>query len=212
MEILFSNSEIPEELMLLYTIYFGFFAIIMLAFSIISYIFQGKGMYAIAKRRGIEKPWLAWVPVGNMWLLGCISDQFRYLAYGQNTKRRRILLTLNIVVLAAALLLLGGLIGVALGTGANESAGPLAVILIVGIYAILGVSIAATVLQYKCYFDLFRSCVPSRSVLYLILSILVTYPLPFFIYSCRNKDLGMPPRSKPEAQYPPELPIYENDY
>jgi hypothetical protein len=68
-----------------------------MAFGVISYIFSSKGMYAIAKRRGIEKPWLAWVPVGNMWLLGCISDQFRSLAYGEYTNRRRKLLCIPLL-------------------------------------------------------------------------------------------------------------------
>jgi hypothetical protein len=32
-------------------------------------------MYTIAKRRQINHPWMAWVPVVDMYLLGCISDQ-----------------------------------------------------------------------------------------------------------------------------------------
>ena len=45
-----------------------------LAFSIVSYVLSAVGIYRIAKRRGIHHAWLAWVPVGNSWLLGSISD------------------------------------------------------------------------------------------------------------------------------------------
>lgn len=204
----FSGAEVSKELMLFYTAYIGFFLIIALVFSVISYIFQGKGMYAIAKRRGIEKPWLAWVPVGNMWLLGCISDQFRYLSYGQNTTRRRKLMVLDIILIAVILLLCGLCIWVAVSVSVGEGLS-LATSMLVVVYGMLAVAVVASVLQYKCYFDLFRSCDPSKSVLFLILSILVGYPLPFFVYACRNKDLGMPPRRSTETGYSTELPRYE---
>ena len=45
------------------------------AIMIFSYVAQGLGFSAMAKNRGIERPWLAWVPMANTWLLGRISDQ-----------------------------------------------------------------------------------------------------------------------------------------
>ena len=40
-----------------------------------AYVLWSLGVYTIAKRRGIRKPWLSWIPVGNLWILGSISDQ-----------------------------------------------------------------------------------------------------------------------------------------
>ena len=54
------------------------------AFSVISYVLGAVGMYRIAKRRGIYHKWLAWIPIGNSWLLGCISDHYQYIVK-QNT-------------------------------------------------------------------------------------------------------------------------------
>jgi hypothetical protein len=70
-------------------------------YVIVSYILEGKALSAIARRRGIEKPWMAWVPVGSSWLLGCISDQYRYVAYGQVRNRRKLLPWLAGILYAA---------------------------------------------------------------------------------------------------------------
>lgn len=65
--------------------------------SIASYVLLALGLYTMAKRRGIRNPWLAWIPVANLWLLGCISDQYLYLTQGQNKAKRKLMLILAIV-------------------------------------------------------------------------------------------------------------------
>ena len=61
------------------------------AFSLVCYVLQSYGLYTIANRRGIRNSWLAWVPVGNMWILGSISDQYQYVAKGKVKNRRKLL-------------------------------------------------------------------------------------------------------------------------
>ncbi len=57
--------------------------------AIVGYVLGALGLYTIAKRRGINNPWLAWVPVADMWVLGCISDQYRHIVKNQvKTKRK----------------------------------------------------------------------------------------------------------------------------
>ena len=77
-----------------------FFYLLMLAFAVLSYVFQSLGMYTIAKRRGIHNPWLAWVPVGSSWLLGSISDQYHYVVKGEERSKRKVLLGLQIGFIA----------------------------------------------------------------------------------------------------------------
>ena len=43
----------------LYLIYFVF----VYGLSILMYVLRAIGVYSIAKRRGIKRPWMAWVPV-----------------------------------------------------------------------------------------------------------------------------------------------------
>ncbi len=73
--------------------------------SIASYVLLALGLYTMAKRRGINKPWLAWIPVANVWLLGCISDQYRQVAKGEKKAKRKLLLTLDIVMIVLAVVL-----------------------------------------------------------------------------------------------------------
>ena len=73
--------------------------------GVLVYVLLSWGLYAIAKRRGVRKPWLAWVPIGNMWVLGCIADQYRLHARKQKTNRRKTLLIINGIVALLALIL-----------------------------------------------------------------------------------------------------------
>ena len=68
--------------------------------SVALYVLQAVGLYTIAKRRNIAHAWLAWVPVGSVWILGSIADD--YLARTGKKARLRVWL----VVLTAAVLVL----------------------------------------------------------------------------------------------------------
>ena len=37
--------------------------------GIATWVLNAVAVYVIARRRGLNKPWLAWVPVLNVWLL-----------------------------------------------------------------------------------------------------------------------------------------------
>lgn len=180
-------------------VFFLVIALICFGFGILCYIFQSLGLYRIAKRRGIRNGWLAWLPVGNMWILGSIADQYRYVAKGQVKNRRKILLglTIAIMVLSGLGSVIGFAIGVAAGLGGNLNTLALAALIpvIAGI-----VSVVASVFQYIVCYDLYRSCDPDDSVLFLVLSILFPVAVPFFIFAMRNKDRGMPPRKDVAAQ------------
>ena len=67
-------------------------------FSIAMYVLQALGFYTIAKRRGIRHAWLAWVPFGSAWILGCISDDYKSRCTGKKQSLRIALLVLAIAV------------------------------------------------------------------------------------------------------------------
>ena len=177
--------------------------LLMLALSIVSYVLGSTGMYRIAKRRGIHHAWLAWVPVGNSWLLGSISDHFQYVVKKKNTGRRKVLLILQL----ATVVLSGGYgAAIAAATIAEGDAGSIgAVALSVIIYLImLGAAIATMVFAYISYYDLFSSCRPGSAVLFLVLGIFFGFTLPFFVFACSGTDMGMP--AKREPQKPAQIP------
>ena len=198
-------------------VFYLIYMLVMMAISVGSYIFQSLGFYTIAKRRGIKKPWLSWLPVGNLWILGCISDQYQYVVKGQVRNKRKALLVLNIlmwVALIAVYVLLAVFVIQAVGMpeGGMETAEEVAAFMgtmlgMLGLSAVVcGLSIAVMVILYIALYDLFTSCDPKNNILYLLLSILVGLT-PIFVFVCRNKDLGMPPRKTDPAAYIPQEPV-----
>ena len=200
-----TDTGMSQEMTTFYVVYLAAVLVMGVILTILCYIFQGIGMYTLAKRRKIHHPWLAWAPVANMWLLGCISDQFRYRVYGENTNRRRKLLIRNILLQVVTWVVCGSLIYVLIdfATGGLTEEAFLALFMqqMLGIYGVLALAVVAMILQYKCLFDLYRSCVPSKAVLFLLLSILVGAPMPFLIFACRKKDGGMTPKQETPPHY-----------
>ena len=78
----------------LYTVY----SMVASSFGIALYVLRALGLYSIAKRRGINHPWMSWVPVLDLWVLGCISDQYQYVVNGNVRNKRKWLLGLSIAM------------------------------------------------------------------------------------------------------------------
>lgn len=189
---------------LLLVVYF-----LLMGVSTVSYVLGALGSYRIAKRRGIHHAWLAWLPVGNAWLLGSISDHYQYVAKRKVTKRRKVLLILNIILMGISLIA-----GLVAGVSAALDSAALAIALLVFAYFfVIGLSIAIMVISYIAYYDLFQSCKPEYAVLFLILGIFFSVALPFFVFACSKDDKGMPAKRAPQSaeQIPcePEAPAEE---
>lgn len=193
-----------------------------LGISLIRYVFTSLGYYTLAKRRGINHPWLAWVPLGNMWILGSLSDQYRYVTRGQETNKRKVLLGMDIAALVMAVLLMVLTVNIVIeaipmmdqfnvSEAQIASVGVKALGMLAICFVVLVLSIIAMVFMYIAIFDVFRSCDPNSSVLFLVLTILLSIVYPFLVFACRNKDLGMPPRTvTPPVQQPvynPQPPV-----
>ena len=183
-------------------------------FSIASYVMTALALYTIAKRRGLHKPWLAWIPVANVWLLGSISDQYRYVALGQNKSKRKWLLGLEIALASLLVIILGvcisAVVQAILGATSfyDEDAllrSALGSLITAGALLIpmAAVGIARAVIGYMALYDVYKSLDPANCVMYLVLSILISVTQPFFLLCNRNKDLGMPPR---RSETPTEIP------
>lgn len=176
-----------------------------LALAVVMYVFQSLSLYTMAKSRGIRHPGLAWVPVACTWILGSLSDQYQYVVRGKNRRFRGVLLGLAIAAFvlngAGSLFFVGfsGILDAFQGDG-----GALAWLLgRAGGATVAGlVSAAVAVFQYICLYDVFQSCDPSHSVVFLVLSVIFPVTAPFFLFAGRRKELGMPPRKQPQPEEP----------
>ena len=184
-----------------YTVY----SLVVSSLGIAAYVWRALGLYSIAKRRGINHPWMSWVPVLDLWVLGCISDQYQYVVNGKVKNKRKWMLGLNIALAVlyiaffvfcgvAVFSAVSGITG-SMGTEKLVAAlmGP-AVGLLLGLIPLVGIAIALMVIRYIALYDLYTSCTPQNNVLFLVLSIFFSVTEPFFLFFIRTKDEGMPPR------------------
>lgn len=188
-------------------------------FAVAVYVLTALALYTIAQRRGLNKPWLAWIPVVNCWVLGSLSDQYRYVVKGENRSKRKSLLVLGILatVLSVTIGILAVVLAVQAVAGAIQNVreeyllqmimGPM--VSIMGLcLPLLGIAIAYAIIRFMALYDVYKSLDPANCVLYLVLSILISPTEPFFLFFNRNKDTGMPPRRQaPDAI--PEQPSQE---
>ena len=183
-------------------------------FGIAAYILTSLAIYTISRRRGLKKPWLAWIPVINCWLVGSLSDQYQYVVKGENKNKRKWLIGLSILQLALGLafaVLVLFTVGALIVNNVSDIVGH-----VVGFLGLLlplaAVAIAVCVIRYMALYDVYRSLDPDNAVLYLVLSILFNPTEPFFLFFNRDKDLGMPPRKQQPVYQPEETYETVEDY
>lgn len=197
--------------------------------GVLVYVLQALALYTIAKRRGINKPWLAWIPLVNVWILGSISDQYQYVVKRQVKNKRKALLGLNIAISALAFVIIVGfvwlliklvMLGITMDFGWIDNGNPVSdipwelvsneigalLLLAFSALPLMVLSIVHAVFSYMALYDVFRSCDPNNSTLFLILSlvgnVVVEGAYSIFLILCKDKDLGMPPRKEEPVAIP----------
>lgn len=212
-------SELGESLLPVFSVLVAVFLavwVIAMLVGVVLYVIRSLSLHTIAKRRGIHNAWLSWIPVGQEWIIGSLSDQFKYLTQGKNQSRRKLLLGLNLA--GVVLSLISGAISVAetvadtmamagYSSAVEEAALgvmlPVASTLVIAVVSSV-VSVVAYVFRQMSMYDLYKSCNPKNAVVFLVLGILFGITEPFFLLSCRNKDEGMPPRKSGNPAAEPE--------
>ena len=197
-------SPDPELLAMITSILVTILAVIGIL-AVITYIFSSLGFYTLAKRRGIRAPGLAWIPIGGVrWILGSLADQYASLTGSKLRCSRHILLWGELVLTAAAIPLLVFAIQLLTATLAGQDV-TMQLMQLNGVQTLLNLaSIALSVMFYIALYKVYKSCDPKHAVLFLVLSIVFNITLPFFVFACRNKDLGMPQPDGGESELLPE--------
>lgn len=219
---IFSMGVGEEEVLMMVLIVLIGTLLVATVYSVVAYVLQSISLHAVARRRGIKHPWLAWVPFGSDWILGSISDQFRYVRCGEVRNRRALLLVLNGLVAMISLGESATYLSIAtelVGAASVQTEDVLLAMIetselmsstfwyspVISV-ATLAVEIAATVYFYRCLWDYYGSTRPKTRLVFLLLSIFVGVPMPFFMFICRKDDLGMPPRKIVEESALPPAP------
>lgn len=135
----------------------GFFAFIIFVLVIAMYMLSSVGLYMLATNQKINRPWIAWVPIANMYILGSLIKNLKIDSY----EIPKIELVLPIGFLLTILFSCFPLIGWI-------------------------VNIAYLVLYLLSVFKLYKMYRPNQAVVWLILSIILPFMVPIFIFIMRN--------------------------
>ena len=184
-----------------------------------AYILSSIGLYSLADRRGIHNAWLSWIPVGNLWILGSLADQYRYVSRRDICNKRKVLLTLGLLQMGSAIVF-SILLIISIFTSAMLSADETAIfatamiLILVMVLTSLGLGLATVIISYIALHDVFKSTSPENATLFTVLSILFmlflrVYP-PFFLFFERKKDTGMS-SAQPRQPAPCTMPPYTPD-
>ena len=194
-------------------------AVCALAVGIALFVFRAISIYKIARRRGISNAWLAWVPVCSEWILGSVADQYQYVVKGRVKNRRLPLFMLSVILLG--LRIAGAALSISTATyvirfvltGAGFPDVGRLVLLAVASTVQTGGMIACLVIRGFVMYDVYTSCTNRNNVLFLVLGLLFRVLEPVFLFACRNKEEGMPPRrdvparEEAEAVVEAEVPV-----
>ena len=203
-----------------YTLFANFGSTIL---NIAVYVLTALALYTLAQRRGIKNAWLSWIPVVNCWIIGSLSDQYRYVVKGEVKNKRKTLLILNIInvaiavaevimVIVVAVVGISGFMSGRLDAVAEEMIIAPVIIMVLLCLPLIGVSIATAVIHYMALYDIYTSCTPRNNVLFLVLSIIFGITEPFFLFFSRNRDDGMPPRKQEPVYTAPQEPWNNPEY
>ncbi|MBR3837263.1 MAG: hypothetical protein IKJ74_03870 [Clostridia bacterium] len=181
----YGGAERLEEGLVLF---FGAYLMILLFTMIVSfviYVFQSLGLYGMSKNAGISNPWLAWIPVGNLWCIGTLAERSN-LHYGKGKGAWSKLLP----AFAIAIFLFLPLIFLfAVIAGLYESL--VAVLLILIIYLLMmGVALALAVMNYVALYKIYRLFDPDNATLYMILTVFVNISQPVIMFLLRDRYPG----------------------
>lgn len=164
------------------------------------YVMNALSLYFIAHRRGLKHAWLAWVPIGDSYVLGNISDDYQLLCRNE-LKNRRLWLPL-LTGATVVLCIFAPVLSIA---WAEDWTAQLTLTNLLLLLAAAAAGIVGAVLKWMATYDLFRSCEPYRAGVYLGICIGVQILIPslafirevLMLVVCK-KDQGMPILEQPK--------------
>ncbi len=129
-------------------------------------------LWRTAKWRGIRRPWLALIPVADLWVLGSLCDRYHKNTRGKAENMRRNLPLMGAGALGS--LLLFGLLETWSAGGA-----------MLGLFLGLVVWLGFLALRFVALCRLYEGCAPRDPGLYIVLSIACPLLIPLLIFKCR---------------------------
>lgn len=183
------SNYVLEDTAVISSIIFFVLIIVILCVVSIPYVLNGIAFMKLAKQRGIDNPWMAWVPFANTYLIGKISDDIN-ACYQNKTNRRITLLVLDIVLAVSVIpfcVIIGDFVVSIIKDAMNDSYklsfsyinGFQFSLLVIIILLMFVLAMLVMIIQFMSYYSIFKEYSPSNAGLFLALSIIA-----YFVLSC----------------------------
>lgn len=164
--------------------------LVVLVIMIADYIFTSVGLQRIAKRRGIKKRFLVWLPVGYDWVLGSIVDAEEVHKNDYDRKWRKILVIINLINILFGVFLYGVMIYVSLFEMFYHNYYVLESLMValfpylIFLMCFAAANTALTTCRLICYYNIYNSSIPKRAIAYMIISLLIPFGRGFCLSRC----------------------------
>lgn len=173
----------------------GIIGLIALTLAVLSYVFYSVGLFKMAKNLGIAAPWISFIPVANIYLLGRVAQ-------GDVEKKSKcpfgwILLALTCVSAVfepiATTSIVTGLAKITSNMTTENVVTSLEDIftfvggpLVTNVVAIVLLNLAVAIFFYITLYFAYKVCVGNCAPVYLAVSIIFPVFIPFFLFVKRN--------------------------
>jgi hypothetical protein len=166
----------------------GIAAILMIpvAIGIAAYVLMSLGLYRMAKNRGNENAWLAWIPIGNAYIMGYLSEASPYVK--KKFPKMHVIypavMGIYVAVIIAFQIIFSFSVpfwtGISSGFFGYSIASMIAMVIFIWLFALF-----IAVLAYFVLYHIYKTYDPNNAVLYTILSIFGLSSI--FLFVIRNK-------------------------
>lgn len=149
--------------------------------NMIPCILTAAALCVVAWERGLRYPWLALIPIADLWVLGKLADTYHLYVRSRKNNMRFLLPGLG-----TAAMLAPGVIS-AIDDGLQLLGyGKLGDLLsIVGMFAAVSIWGFFLVFRYIAVCDIYRAGTTGKEGLYMVLSVIFPFLIPFFIFKSR---------------------------
>ena len=211
----------PATTSSLFTVIYLFSYLLGSALGVAVYVFTAIALFKMAKACGLERPWLSFIPVANVFLMGQIADAYCRRNEGKKTAYRKTLLGLNIANLAlsvivcivAIVMVVMVILEVATAPMQDTAPTPIIVTTLVMLalcFIMLAVLAVYMVFYYIALHKVFKLFDPANATLFLVLCIFFTVAQPIILMILRQKEpVFLDTAEEPDAGY---TPVFSSDY
>ena len=235
------NFELGYEYFELFWVIYSVVGAFVVIFGLVTYILSAVGVYKMSRTLGTGCPWIAFIPVVNVYALGRIAQHAPTSSGRRPPRYGAMLLSFYLITLVSTIGVFASA-AVILFTVANTFGGfeamlreflysyynymgyiPLpaledalmgpALAMLLFLILMLVFAILYTVFYYITLYKVYKLFNPSSSTVFLILSLFFNIAIPFLLFSLRNK-LPQYAATAPAGAYPsyPQYPTYPTNY